>query len=89
MAYSRSGRKRGFDIGACSLPSTLVLDAVFIRQDLKKELRSEISGNFRDAILGLCQTSPEFDANQLRKAMKVIDTALASNRLLISLFKCY
>ena len=41
------------------------------RQDLKKELHGEISGSFRLAILGLCQTPAEFDANELRKAMKV------------------
>ena len=41
------------------------------RQDLKKELHGEISGSFRVAILGLCQTPAEFDANELRKAMKV------------------
>ena len=40
-------------------------------QDLKKELHGEISGSFRVAILGLCQTPAEFDANELRKAMKV------------------
>ena len=34
-------------------------------------MKGEISGSFRNAILGLCQTSAEFDANELRKAMKV------------------
>ena len=40
-------------------------------KDLKKELHGELSGNFRDVILGLCLSPTEFDAEQLRKAMKV------------------
>ncbi|KAK2142740.1 hypothetical protein LSH36_919g01024 [Paralvinella palmiformis] len=39
-------------------------------KDLKKELHGELSGNFRDVILGLCLSPTEFDAEQLRKAMK-------------------
>ena len=40
-------------------------------KDLKKELHGELSGNFRDLILGLCVPAVDFDAEQLRKAMKV------------------
>jgi hypothetical protein len=40
-------------------------------KDLPKELKSESSGNFKNVLMGLCQSPAEFQANQLRKAMKV------------------
>ena len=40
-------------------------------KDLVKELKSESSGNFKAVLMGLCQSTPEFMADQLRKAMKV------------------
>lgn len=40
-------------------------------KDLQKELKSESSGNFKNVLMGLCQSPTEFMADQLRKAMKV------------------
>ena len=48
-------------------------------KDLKKELHGELSGNFRDVILGLCLSPVEFDAEQLRKAMKVSLVVVKAN----------
>ncbi|ELT98870.1 hypothetical protein CAPTEDRAFT_153823 [Capitella teleta] len=39
-------------------------------KDLQKELKSESSGNFKNVLMGLCQSPTEFMADQLRKAMK-------------------
>lgn len=38
--------------------------------DLFKELHSKLSGHFRDCIEALCYPMDEFDASQLRKAMR-------------------
>merc|ERR1712170_26787 len=43
-------------------------------KDLVKELKSETSGSFKTILEGLCQTPAEFDADQLRKAMKGLGT---------------
>jgi len=40
-------------------------------QDLIQDLKSELSGNFAKTILGLMMTPAEFDAFELRNAMKV------------------
>lgn len=40
-------------------------------KDLLKELKSEISGNFRLLVLALSMTKPVFDAHEIRKAVKV------------------
>ncbi len=45
-----------------------------------KELKSELSGNFKDAILGLCLSPIDFDASELRKAMKVISNTFCSTK---------
>jgi hypothetical protein len=38
-----------------------------------KELKSETSGNFKTVLEALCLSAAEFDASQLKKAMKVGD----------------
>lgn len=43
-------------------------------QDLIKELKSELSGHFKDVAVNLCMTMTEFDATQLNKAIKGIGT---------------
>lgn len=40
-------------------------------QDLIEELKSELSGHYLDACKGLLMVPVEFDAYQLRKAIKV------------------
>lgn len=40
-------------------------------QDLIEELKSELSGHYLDACKGLLMAPVEFDAYQLRKAIKV------------------
>jgi len=42
-----------------------------VLQDLISELKSELSGRFEKAILALFMTPPEYDAQELRSAMKV------------------
>ena len=43
-------------------------------KDLVKELKSEISGDFKDAIEGLMMTQAEFDAFSFKKAMSGLGT---------------
>ena len=43
--------------------------------DLIKKLKSELSGNFEDTVIGLFMTPPEYDAYWLYKAMKGIGTS--------------
>ena len=40
-------------------------------QDLIKEIKSEISGNFETLIVSLMESKTLFDAKSLRRAMKV------------------
>lgn len=41
-------------------------------QDMIHELKSELSGNFEQVVLGLLMTPTEFGAHELRVAMKVL-----------------
>ncbi|ELU05270.1 hypothetical protein CAPTEDRAFT_225672 [Capitella teleta] len=43
-------------------------------KDLIEELKGELSGSFKTVIVGLCQPQSDFDAQQLRKAMKGLGT---------------
>ncbi|XP_064644568.1 uncharacterized protein LOC135498269 isoform X3 [Lineus longissimus] len=43
-------------------------------KDLMKELKSELSSHFLDACLALCRAPDEYDAAELRKAMKGLGT---------------
>lgn len=49
----------------------MTLCSCSIPQDLIKDLQGELSGDFENVIIGLCQSNADFDADQLRKAMKV------------------
>jgi len=60
------------------------------RQDLISELKSELSGNFEQVILALFMTPSEYDAQELRSAMKVghwllsCDNNISNNNKLIN-----
>ena len=41
-------------------------------QDLIKDLKSELGGKFEDVVLGLMMSESEYDAYELKRAMKVI-----------------
>ncbi|XP_062586976.1 annexin A7-like [Saccostrea cucullata] len=43
-------------------------------KDLVKELKSELSGKFEDVIVGLMMTPVEYDASELKRAMKGVGT---------------
>ncbi|XP_033643977.1 annexin A7-like isoform X1 [Asterias rubens] len=43
-------------------------------KDLIKDLKSELKGKFEDIVLDMMATQPQFDARQLRKAMKGLGT---------------
>lgn len=43
----------------------------FPLQDLIADLKSELSGNFRDVVLGLMMTPAEYDASEVYKAIQV------------------
>lgn len=50
----------------------LLISSVICKlQDLIKDLKSELSGNFENVILALMTPTIEFDAEQLREAMAV------------------
>ena len=40
-------------------------------QDLKKELESENSGDFKEVLSALCMGAAEYDAYEIHKAIKV------------------
>ena len=44
---------------------------VILSKDLIGELKSELSGHFEDVVLGLLMTPTEYDAHELRTAVKV------------------
>lgn len=48
--------------------------ATMYGKDLLKELKSELSGNFETAVLGMLMTPDEFDAYQMHIAMKGLGT---------------
>lgn len=43
----------------------------FFYQDLIDELKGELSGGLKKLCVGLCMSSPDFDAMNLNKAIKV------------------
>lgn len=49
----------------------LILCGVFFFQDLIKDLKSELSGNFEKLVLAMLKTPAQFDASELREAIKV------------------
>lgn len=57
-------------VRTCMMLLYLFLSFCFL-QDLVKELKSEVSGHFEDVILALMMTPEEYDAHELRSAMKV------------------
>lgn len=54
----------------------------FIFQDLVKEFKSELSGDFWKVVRGLCFAPPEFDASELKNAVKV--TTISSVALVLA-----
>jgi hypothetical protein len=51
----------------CQFETTILIGC----QDLIKDLRSELGGKFEDVVLGLMMSEPEYDAYELKRAMKV------------------
>lgn len=45
--------------------------ACFFFQDLIKDLKSELSGNFEKLVLAMLKTNSQFDAAELKEAIKV------------------
>ena len=52
-------------------PQSSALVFLFIAQDLLQELKSALSGHFEDVIVALMMTPTEYDAYELRQALKV------------------
>jgi hypothetical protein len=47
-------------------------------KDLVADLKSELSGHFFDLVMALMHTQSQFDASELRRAMKVIIAVLCA-----------
>lgn len=45
-------------------------------QDLIKDLKSELSGNFEKLVLAMLKTPAQFDAYELKEAIKVCESTL-------------
>lgn len=60
-------------------------------QDLKAELKSEISGNFEKLVLDLLETPVNYDAKELKGAIKVFNMRSTKFPLLDSnlCLRCY
>ncbi len=43
-------------------------------QDLVKDLKSELSGNFENLVLAMLKTPAQFDAYELKEAIKVCES---------------
>lgn len=50
-------------------------------KDLVKDLKGELSGDYWKVIQALCQTHADYDASELRRAIKVILNFLPQNAL--------
>lgn len=47
------------------------VDFFTLFQDLFRDLKSELTGNFEDLVLSMLKTPTQFDASELREAIKV------------------
>jgi len=51
-------------------------------QDLVKDLKSELSGNFERVVLAMLKTPAQLDASELKEAIKVCESTLLTFRFL-------
>ena len=59
----------------------------FTPQDLIDDLKSELSGNFEDAVLAMMMEPRKYDAHQMRKAVKVQQEQWLPNPCVLILYR--
>jgi len=62
--------------------ATLYIYVTHCLQDLVKDLKSELSGNFERVVLAMLKTPAQLDASELKEAIKVCESTLLTFRFL-------
>jgi annexin A7/11 len=75
MYHKEFGRVSGNDTFVLMPITSYIFHALIYKQDLIADLKSELSGDFEDIIVGLMMPKDKYLAKHLRKAIKGIGTS--------------
>lgn len=69
--YFYLGMDTGVTGNLCDVRSLVLFSAFPFPQDLHHDLKSELTGNFEHLVLSMLKSPTQFDASELREAIKV------------------